>query len=240
MTKIPPPTVAIFGATGAIGSVLCNWYENAGWLVTAIGRNKDFNRENNALTQYIQWDIKAKNPRTPENFPSKVNAVIWAQGANHSDSIHTFSRANFDQLIEANVLFILETLGSLLKSKNLNKNCKLVVISSIWQEIARNDKLSYMISKSALRGLVQSLAIDLAEDGYQINAVLPGVLDTPMTHANMTKSQIKTVLQHTPGGQTTTLEELCETVGFLTSQTDTGVNGQFVTLDKSFSKSVIL
>ena len=59
MAKLPPPTVAVFGATGAIGSVLCNWYENAGWLVAAIGRSKDSNRENNSLTQYIQWDIKS-------------------------------------------------------------------------------------------------------------------------------------------------------------------------------------
>ena len=75
-------------------------------------------------------------------------------------------------------------------SERLAGGARLCVISSIWQTSARPNKLSYMVSKAALQGLVLSAATDLAERGILVNAVLPGALDTPMTRQNLTAEQI--------------------------------------------------
>jgi len=39
------------------------------------------------------------------------------------------------------VIFILNTLNKLLKLNKINNNCKMVIISSIWEEFTRDNKL---------------------------------------------------------------------------------------------------
>lgn len=232
------PSVVIFGASGAIGTALCNSYLQNRWHVTAVGRRERLDGRRNPKLSYIKWSPR-DNKSAFEDLQVKPQAVIWAQGANISDDIFSYRAEYFSSIFEANVVYIIETLKAMLDANALAENCRMVVVSSIWQEIARNKKLSYTVSKAALRGLVQSLAIDLATLGHQINAVLPGVLDTPMTHANLTSAQIEEVLRHTPGHQITSMSAVCEAVEFLTSQTSAGVNGQFLSVDGGFSRTFI-
>ena len=114
------------------------------------------------------------------------------------------------------------------------------MISSIWQNLARQNKLSYCITKSALQGLVQSLTIDLGQFGYLINAVLPGALDTPMTRLNLDKKQLHKLEEMTPLGSLSTLADVCNLVGFLCSQNNTSITGQFIAVDGGFSYARII
>ncbi len=238
MPKDNLPSVAIFGASGAIGTALCHSYQKNGWHVTAVGRDKKPKNNSSQKIDYCNW-LPRSNSSAPKSFPTNLNAIVWAQGANISDDIFSYRREDFFTVFEANVVFILETLNTMLNSGSLADKCRMVVISSIWQEIARNKKLSYTVSKSALRGLVQSLAIDLAELNHQINAVLPGILDTPMTRQNLMPNQIDQILKHTPGYQITSMDAICEAVQFLTSKGSYGVNGQFLGIDGGFSSTFI-
>jgi NAD(P)-dependent dehydrogenase (short-subunit alcohol dehydrogenase family) len=43
-----------------------------------------------------------------------------------------------------------------------------------------NAPLAYKMSKSAMNALTQSLALNYAGDGIRVNAILPGLIDTPM------------------------------------------------------------
>jgi NAD(P)-dependent dehydrogenase (short-subunit alcohol dehydrogenase family) len=165
---------------------------------------------------------------------------VWAQGQNFNDNIHTFSASAHDDMYRANVVYIMKTLQALLARGLLAPPARLCVISSIWQNIARQNKLSYTVSKSALQGLVQSLAIDLGGDGHLVNAVLPGALDTPMTRNNLKPEQIKLLENLTPLGKLPTLDDVCNMVGFLCSPDNSGITGQFIAADKGFSYAKIL
>ena len=143
----------------------------------------------------------------------------------------TFHQSMYD----ANVIYILKSLRNLLSNALLNSSAKLCVISSIWQTIARQNKLSYGITKAAIQGLVLSLANDLAKDGHLINAVLPGVIDTPMTHENLTQAQIDNVKRSTQFNKLPKLEDVAHAVYFLCSKENTGTTGQFIKVDLGYS-----
>ena len=113
----------------------------------------------------------------------------------------------------------------------IKSNANLVVVSSIWQENAKQNKLSYSISKSALKGLVNSLVADLSPLGMTINAVLPGVVDTPMTRAALSDEQINSVSRDTPARKLVTPEGVAKSVAFLASKASKDVNGQFLVVD---------
>jgi hypothetical protein len=231
--------VLIFGASGAIGTALTNWFVGHGWGVTAVTRSvppADFPPEAN----WLAWDPFAGNEGEPKQIGQPFNAVVWAQGQNFNDSIHTFDAAAHADMYRANVVYIMKTLQALLAQGLLVAPSRLCIISSIWQNIARQNKLSYTVTKAALQGLVQSLAIDLGKEGYLINAVLPGALDTPMTRDNLSAEQVHRLEELTPLGKLPTLDDVCNMVGFLSSKDNTGITGQFIAADRGFSNARIL
>jgi NAD(P)-dependent dehydrogenase (short-subunit alcohol dehydrogenase family) len=224
----------VFGASGAIGSAIVESFAARGDTVIAISRSGRGPALPNV--QRVTWDGEHALPE----LDAPLDAAVWSQGANCSDSIQTFDLAAHQQMYAANVTYVMTSLQGLLTRGHLAAGARLCIISSIWQNIARQNKLSYCVTKAALQGLVQSLAVDLGASGYLVNAVLPGALDTPMTRANLTAEQIARLEGMTPLGTLPTLEDVTNVVGFLCSPANTGITGQFVSADKGFSRARIL
>jgi hypothetical protein len=231
--------VVVFGATGAIGAAISEWFNAQGYDVVAISRTAAVSATL-ANVRWIQWESGQSVEAFSGIQQRSVNAVVWAQGANFSDDIHTFDLAAHQSMYDANVTCILLSLQALLQKNLLASSARLCVISSIWQNLAKQNKLSYCITKSALQGLVQSLAVDLGRSGHMVNAVLPGALDTPMTRANLDENQLRRLEEMTPLGSLSTLDDVCNLVGFLCSQNNTGITGQFVAADRGFSYARII
>jgi hypothetical protein len=126
-------------------------------------------------------------------------------------------------------------MSSLLASKKITNGARLCVVSSIWQQAIRTNKLSYSITKSALSGLVQSAALDLADQNILVNAVLPGVLDTPMTRSVLSSEQIDSVASRTGFARLVTPQEVAALCHFLCSEANTALTGQSLVADLGFS-----
>jgi 3-oxoacyl-[acyl-carrier protein] reductase len=193
-----------------------------------VEANRTLEKTGQVLLSRPDWASEAKSL-------GPFAGIVWAQGVNSSETVVSASKEDILGSFEANVFFIADTLKHLVKEGALLKPCRSVVLSSIWQQSSRSNKLSYSISKSALSGLVKSIAIDLASTGFSINAVLPGVLDTKMTRANLTHEQIKTVEDRTIGGELVTTKEIASVVTWLLSEQSSGINGQFITVDNGWS-----
>lgn len=231
----------VFGASGSIGQAICIRLQEQGDFVIAAGRGECPSQLKNF--PWAQWGEDLQlffGQLEPPLFGAKLDAVVWAQGVNFNDEIRSFDLSRHQKMYEANVTFILTTLQFLLSKDLLSKNAKLCVISSIWQNIARQNKLSYCITKSALQGLIQSLSIDLGKGGILINAVLPGALDTEMTRTNLSTSQIDQLEVATPLQSLPNLTDVTGLVSYLCSTANTGITGQFIAADRGFSNARIL
>jgi 3-oxoacyl-[acyl-carrier protein] reductase len=236
---MPNPLVIVFGATGAIGTAISEWFNAQDYDVVAISRKAAISSIP-ANVRWIKWESNQSMDIFSDIQQHSINAVVWAQGANFSDDIHTFNLTAHQSMYDANVTYILLSLQALLQKNLLASSARLCVISSIWQNLAKQHKLSYCITKSALHGLVQSLAVDLGHLGHMVNAVLPGALDTPMTRANLDENQLRHLRDMTPLGSLSTLDDVCNLVGFLCSQNNTGITGQFIAADRGFSYARII
>lgn len=216
----------VFGATGSIGSEIVEVLRSQG--NTVVEANRTLEKSGNVVMTRDDWASVAKHL-------GPFDGLVWAQGVNSSETVLTATKEDILGAFEANVVFIAETLKQLHQVGAIKRPCRAVVLSSIWQQSSRSSKLSYSISKSALSGLVKSIAIDLADSQLSINAVLPGVLDTKMTRANLTPEQIKSVEHRTLGGSLVTTNEIANVVSWLLSQQSSGINGEFITVDNGWS-----
>ena len=213
----------IFGSTGALGNEIRNVFLKNGWKTHGVSRTlSDGNT--------IKWDTTFRNNLS--NL-GKMDAVVFAQGLNANDSIQEHSK--LQNLFEANVLFIADAIAELLDSSALNSGSRITIIGSIWQDFSKSHKFSYSVSKSALNGLMNSAVADLSERGISINTIAPGVVDTPMTRANLSAEQIAQVTGETPSRSLVTAEEVASATFWVSTPSASGINGQTIRVDNGWS-----
>ena len=223
-------TCLVIGGSGAIGSAVVEQFVQNKFQVWTSSRSVSTN-----VKQQIQLLGKSKADHKSLQDAPTFDAVVWAQGANLNDNITDVDDEAFAELMQANVGFVVSTMSSLLDSKKITNGARLCVISSIWQQAIRPNKLSYSITKSALSGLVQSAALDLADQNILVNAILPGVLDTPMTRSVLSSEQINSVATRTGFARLVTPQEVAVLCHFVCSEANTTLTGQSLVADLGFS-----
>lgn len=210
----------IFGASGSIGSACAEKIRLSGSVIKG-------SRDSTELVQQIE-------------MISEFDGVVWAQGINSADSAIDFKRDSYENVMDANVSFILDSLKLLLDAGKLARNSQLVILSSVWGRVSRPNKLSYGISKAALGGLVRSLAVDLGPIGIQVNAVSPGPVDTPMTIKNLNPEELGRVISEVPLKRLVTLNEVTSLINELVTGKLSGVNGQEIVVDGGWGVSKLV
>jgi len=111
----------------------------------------------------------------------------------------------------------------------------IVNTSSVGGLKAIPNNADYSTSKFGIIGLTQSAALAYARDGIRVNAVCPGMTDTPMTHR--TKDIITqsipggNIEKFIPSGRMGTPEEVAEAVVWLCSDAASYVTGLAMTVD---------
>jgi NAD(P)-dependent dehydrogenase (short-subunit alcohol dehydrogenase family) len=92
---------------------------------------------------------------------------------------------------------------------------------------------AYAASSHGVVGLTKSAALEYATDGIRINAVCPGIVDTPMIRGLIAgdakrEAQLKAAI---PMGKMATPEEIAQTVVWLCSDAACYITGQSVVVD---------
>lgn len=229
----------LFGCSGNIGISILDRFISGGFDVTGVVRGAVHDKKiDSEFCRLVQWDVVNQDPQGL--IDGKFDAVCWAQGANLNDSIYSFNAADHMSMYEANCLYILSSLSKIISAGFLAKKSKLCIISSIWQNIARQNKLSYSVTKSALQGMVNALSVDLGKEGHLINAILPGALDTQMTRKNLTSEQLNTLKVSTYFDRLATTEDIANLAYFLCGEDNNSTTGQFISVDLGFSNARIV
>jgi 3alpha(or 20beta)-hydroxysteroid dehydrogenase len=91
---------------------------------------------------------------------------------------------------------------------------------------------AYAASKWGLRGLTHSAALQLVDRGIRVNAILPGLIDTPLLD-NRT-ALIEALTKLTPMQRAGTSEEIAKLVLFLASDESSFITGSEVVIDGGF------
>ncbi|MAW88430.1 MAG: 3-oxoacyl-ACP reductase [Phyllobacteriaceae bacterium] len=112
---------------------------------------------------------------------------------------------------------------------------RIVNLASIMAFSAGPGIPAYVASKGAIAQFTKALAHELAPRGIRVNALAPGVIETPMTEATRANPDaIGRFMAHTPMGRTGRPEELVGPVLFLASGMSTYVTGAILPVDGGY------
>jgi len=121
-------------------------------------------------------------------------------------------------------------------ASKMGEGGRIVNLSSISGRSGRPDQAHYAAAKCAVISLTQSAALSFAKRGITVNAVCPGVVDTPMTsHIHEVRASVlgitseeslNRMIARIPLGRLESPDDVAAAVSFLCSPDATYITGQ--------------
>lgn len=234
MSTPTPLKLLIFGGTGVLGNAIAEKFKAQGYKVIYGVRTLTSPSE--------QFQLPITDGPVPELLKGELfDTVVFAQGANNNDSVINHADDDLNRLFEANVSFISKTTQALLLHNLIKQRGKIVILSSFWEQITRQEKMSYTVTKAAVGGLVRSMAVDLGNaKGILVNGLLPGVVDSPMARGLLKPAQIENVQGQTPGHKMIVPQDVANAAYLLGCEDNTAISGQSLFVDYGFTIARVL
>jgi NAD(P)-dependent dehydrogenase (short-subunit alcohol dehydrogenase family) len=141
---------------------------------------------------------------------------------------------NWRRVLDVNVNGIFNVVHAWLPALRQTRG-NIINVASIASFVGVGSTIGYSPSKGAVKLFTQALARDLAADGIRVNAIAPGVIETPMTASTREDpNRLAGFMTRTPLGRVGQPEELIGPVIFLASSMASYVNGVILPVDGGF------
>jgi glucose 1-dehydrogenase len=109
---------------------------------------------------------------------------------------------------------------------------KIINVTSVHDEIPRAGAADYDCTKGAIRNLTRTLALELAEDGINVNNVAPGMVLTPFNQKAVDDPEVREKqVQSIPMKRAAEPEEIAGLALFLASEKSNYVTGSTYVMD---------
>jgi NAD(P)-dependent dehydrogenase (short-subunit alcohol dehydrogenase family) len=120
-----------------------------------------------------------------------------------------------------------------LKAMSTAKFGRIINLSSISAQFAKRGQTNYAAAKAGIEGFTKTLALEVAHRGVTVNAIAPGLIETPMTLDFVKKIEAEggSIRSRIPAGRVGKPEEVGNLVRFLCSQEAAYMTGGVFTID---------
>lgn len=237
-------TVMITGAATGIGRAAALAFAKRGASI-AIGDVDDRSQE--TVKQIEAMGREAVFIKTDVSNAAQVAALIEQTVARFGRLDHAFNNAgilpptkpfvemnekDFDQTIAVNLKGVFLAMKYEIEAMLKSGGGTIVNTASVAGLIADPFMAPYVAAKHGVVGLTKAAGIEYASQGIRVNAVAPGLTETPMTKGWMDDPEFrKTVVGNVPAGRPAKPEEIAEMVVFLSSPSASFAAGQTFTVD---------
>jgi len=241
-------TALVTGAAGGIGSAAVDLLASYGVNVAVTDMSTESLEPvvESALNHGVSAAAFALDAARPSEIPGVVERAadalgpislgITCAGVVQVVPALDLDEAAWDRTLDVNLkgtFFSLQALARHMRDNELRG--RLVAVSSIGGRSGRADVVDYAASKAGVISVVKSLALALAP-AMRVNAVCPGVVDTPMTTALHEQRAVAThvraeesmaaMISKIPLAVAASPHEIADAIAFLLSDAASHVTGQ--------------
>jgi NAD(P)-dependent dehydrogenase (short-subunit alcohol dehydrogenase family) len=237
-------TALVTGGTRGIGLAITRALRREGAQVTAVSNSEEqveaFRNEfgKDPLANAEVADVRDKDALQAVRAGMKgLDILIPNAGVNTRVKALDLEDEALREMLNTNLYGVFVTcqvFGPLLFAR---PGGRCVVTSSLAAIHGLDLRAAYTATKAGLSGLVRSLAVEWGPKGVTVNAVGPGIIETPLTMAYMEQhpERVKATIENTPLRRIGTPDEVADVVVFLASHGARFITGQTIYVDGGVS-----
>ncbi|NBV22433.1 MAG: SDR family NAD(P)-dependent oxidoreductase [Proteobacteria bacterium] len=232
-----PRVALITGASGGLGRALVGELLAQGWCVAAGYHRENAHAEQPMLLP-VPLDVTSR-----EGVASSVAAVLarWHRvdllinnaGLTADNLSWLLTDDDWQRVLDVHLKGAFLCSQAVLRPMLKQRDGHILNIASFSARSGNRGQANYAAAKAGLLGLTTSLAKEVGSRNVRVNALLPGVLPTPMT-AGLTPQQLEAFAAANTLGRLNDLAEVARFAVFLAGTQN--ISGQFFQLDSRIAR----
>jgi 3-oxoacyl-[acyl-carrier protein] reductase len=160
----------------------------------------------------------------------RLDIIVSNAGIARDQLLMRMKRADWDAVIGTNLTPTFGLAQAAMRPMLKQRGGRIIAIGSVVGQTGNAGQSSYAASKAGLIGFAKALAREVATRGITVNVVAPGMIDTDMTRAIGSKSQIDWAAQ-IPLGRLGTPDDVAAAVCFLASDEAAYITGHVLAVN---------
>lgn len=232
-------TVIVTGAAKGIGKAICERLLNDGFLVIAVDVDEHAGAELLSLLrgkaiEFIKANI-SNETEVQHLFTSviqkhqHIDAVVNNAGIIRDNMIWKMSVEDFDTVINVNLKGTwLMCREAAIAMKEQQSGRIVNIASRAW--LGNRGQSNYSASKAGVVALTRVLGLELGKYNVSVNAVAPGLIDTPLTQ-KLEPIVLQKLIDTQPSKSMGTPADVAKAVSFLVNADTQFITGQTIYVD---------
>jgi NAD(P)-dependent dehydrogenase (short-subunit alcohol dehydrogenase family) len=215
-------TVIVTGGSQGIGAGAVRAFLDRGYRVVANSRNITKSHRFEGADRLALVDGNISEARTAEGIVEvamskfgSIDVLINNAGIYFSKPFIEYTIDDLHALISVNIegfFFITQFAIKQMLAQKSGGSIVNITSTLVDHPIAGANASIPMMTKGGLEAVTRNLAMEYAKQGIRVNAVAPGIVDTPM-HTNNPKDFLKTLQ---PMGQISSVKDIVDAIVYLT------------------------
>ncbi len=158
----------------------------------------------------------------------RIDILVNVAGGAERKAVVEMTAAEWDYVVDMNLKSAFLCSQAALPAMLKQKYGKIVNISSIYGFTGNATRSSYAAAKAGVAAFTKSLALEVVNDGINVNAVAPGRVTTPRVRDRYSDEAWAAAVAQVPMGRAGTPEEIASAVLFLATDENSYVTGQTI------------
>ncbi|MBD9664511.1 3-oxoacyl-[acyl-carrier protein] reductase [Variovorax beijingensis] len=229
------PLILVTGGASGMGRAIVERMARDGWRVVMADHNGELAERETQALRAAGLDVECRaidltdEPavRAMVQALPPLTALVNNAGIFDERKFMDVSSADFRRMYEVNLLAVATLTQE--AARKMADGARIVNIASRAYLGAKNHP-HYVASKAALVGYTRASAMELAPRGIMVNAIAPGLIDTPLLRA-LTPERLAAQLALQPTGAAGRPEDIANAVAFFASPSTGFVTGQVLFVD---------
>ncbi len=230
----------VTGGSGGIGAAICrrlaadgcHVYIHANSGLQAAQKLTDAIRADGGSAEVLVFDVtdgaavaRVLHPLIEEQ---PIQILINNAGI-HEDVVFPGMRAEqWQRVMDVSVNGFFNVTQPLMMPMIRSRWGRIINLSSIAALTGNPGQVNYAAAKGALNSATKSLAREVASRGITVNAVAPGIIDTPMSASTFDAAEIARLVPMKRAGSPA---EVADLIGFLVSPQAAYITGQIISIN---------